>query len=222
MNKIRFFLFGFLSLIIPFFLIITSVRLLLTPMILEVEYNAPGFPPDTYGFTIQDRFKYATPSIDYLVNDQGIEFLANLKFDNGQPIYNERELSHMLDVKVLVQKVILVWYMMLFLLIVMALWAWRGGWARDLWLAISRGGWLTLGLIAAIMVGVFTGFDALFTEFHRIFFSGDTWLFLYSDTLIRLFPMRFWQDAFIFMGIFTLAAGVLAGLGGRYFYRKLS
>jgi hypothetical protein len=27
--------------------------------------------------------------------------------------------------------------------------------------------------------------------FHQIFFSAGTWMFLYSDTLIRLFPERF-------------------------------
>ncbi|MHC1784153.1 MAG: TIGR01906 family membrane protein [Anaerolineaceae bacterium] len=221
MNKIRFFFLGFISLLIPFFLIMTSVRLLLNPFFIQLEYNAPGFPADTYGFTQEERLKWANPSLEYLINGGGVEFLADLKFEDGTPIYNERELSHMLDVKTLIQKMIIVWNMILFLLAVSALLAWRVGWGRELLMSISRGGWLTLGLIAAILVGVFTGFSALFTEFHRIFFSGDTWLFLYSDTLIRLFPMRLWQDAFILMGIFTLAGGLVCGLGGRYFYRKM-
>jgi integral membrane protein (TIGR01906 family) len=221
MNKIRFFFLGLISLLIPFFLIMTSVRLLLNPLFIQLEYHAPGFPADSYGFTLEDRLKWANPSLEYLLNDAGVEYLAELKFEDGTPIYNERELSHMVDVKTLIQKMVIAWNMILFLLAVTALAAWRGGWGRDLWMSISRGGWLTLGLIAAILAGVFTGFSALFTEFHRIFFSGDTWLFLYSDTLIRLFPMRLWQDAFILMGIFTLAGGLICGLGGRYFYRKM-
>jgi len=222
MNKVRFYIFTFISLLLPFFLMMTSVRLLLNPLFLQMEYRSPGFPADTYGFTLEDRLKWAVPSLEYLVNDEGIEFLADLKFENGQPIYNERELSHMVDVKELIHQMIIVWNMMLFLLAVVSLWGWRSGRERELLMAYSRGGWLTLGLIGAILAGVIISFSALFTEFHRMFFSGDTWLFLYTDTLIRLFPMRFWQDAFILMGVFTLAGGLLAGFGGRYLYRKLS
>jgi integral membrane protein (TIGR01906 family) len=222
MNKIRFYLFALISLILPFFLMMTSVRLLLNPLFLEIEYRTPGFPVDTFGFTLEDRLKWARPSLDYLTNEEGIEFLANLEFEDGQPIYNERELSHMVDVKELIHQMVIVWNMLLFFLAVISLWGWRTGRERELLLAFSRGGWLTLGLIAAILAGVFVGFSALFTEFHRMFFSGDTWLFLYSDTLIRLFPMRLWQDAFTLMGLFTLAGGLLAGLGARYLYRRLS
>lgn len=222
MNKIRFYLFALISLILPFFLMMTSVRLLLNPLFLEIEYRASGFPVDTFGFTLEDRLKWARPSLDYLTNEEGIEFLANLKFEDGQPIYNERELSHMVDVKELIHQMVIVWNMMLFFLAVISLWGWRTGREQELLLAFSRGGWLTLGLIAAILAGVFLSFSTLFTEFHRMFFSGDTWLFLYSDTLIRLFPMRLWQDAFILMGLFTLAGGLLAGMGGRYLYRKMA
>jgi uncharacterized membrane protein len=46
-----------------------------------------------------------------------------------------------------------------------------------------------------------------------LFFTGDSWLFLYSDTLIRLFPMRFWQDAFLFAGALDVLGGLALGLG---------
>ena len=52
-----------------------------------------------------------------------------------------------------------------------------------------------------------------FTVFHEIFFKGDSWLFLYSDTLIRLFPLPFWESAFAFVGILDVAAGLALGLG---------
>jgi uncharacterized membrane protein len=57
---------------------------------------------------------------------------------------------------------------------------------------------------------IFPGlFWAFFTGFHALFFTGDSWLFEYSDTLIRLFPLRFWQDTFLF----AAAIAVLGGLG---------
>jgi len=33
-------------------------------------------------------------------------------------------------------------------------------------------------------------------------------MFAYSDTLIRLFPVRFWQDCFIYVGGFALVVGL--------------
>ncbi len=84
--------------------------------------------------------------------------------------------------------------------------------------ALSTGGWITIVLIAAILIFVMISFNSLFTDFHRIFFSGDSWLFLFSDTLIRLFPMQFWQDAFIWMGVFSLLLAFLLG----YFGNKLA
>jgi integral membrane protein (TIGR01906 family) len=86
--------------------------------------------------------------------------------------------------------------------------------------AFARGGWLTLGIIGAILIAIVVSFDWLFTAFHRIFFTGDTWLFLYSDSLIRLFPLRLWQDGFIAMGIVTALLAIIFILGGNLLARK--
>jgi integral membrane protein (TIGR01906 family) len=204
------------SLAIPFVLIITAVRLLISPVFLQFEYHTPNFPADPYGFTLEDRLHWSRLAVDYLINDQGIHYLGDLRFDNGAPLYNERELSHMVDVKVLVQKTFQWWYGLLAFLVVAGIVAWRLHLASDFWLAVSRGGWLTIGLILAVLVAVMINFDALFTGFHRLFFTGDTWLFYFSDTLIRLFPMRFWRDGFIMMGSFTISGALIAGfLGNR-------
>jgi len=82
--------------------------------------------------------------------------------------------------------------------------------------AFYRGGWGIVGLIAAILFFVALSFNNLFTWFHQLFFESGTWLFYTSDTLIRLFPMRFWQDAFIFVGVLSL----LMGAGLIWFAKK--
>jgi integral membrane protein (TIGR01906 family) len=202
----------FITLLIPFLLIMTTVRLLLTPLFLQIEYHTPNFPADTYGFSLADRLDWSKYAVDYLVNSAGIAYLGDLHFDNGSPLFNERELSHMLDVKNLVQVMLKGWIIGWGILILLGIWAWRGFWLDDFRLGINRGGWFTIGLIIAILVAVVINFDALFTDFHRIFFTGNTWIFLYSDTLIRLFPIRFWQDCFIDMGGLCLAAGLALGL----------
>lgn len=203
---------GLIALILPFALIMTSIRTLLTPLFLQVEYPMPGFPADTYGFNLQDRLKWSRISVDYLLNNQGIAFLADQRLPDGSSLYNERELSHMVDVKRLVQTMLVVWPILLVILLGLGVWAWRGAWLADYRRGLAVGGWLTVGLVVAIFMGVALSFDWLFTEFHRIFFTGNTWIFLYSDTLIRLFPIRFWQDGFILMGALSLVGGVALGL----------
>ena len=51
-------------------------------------------------------------------------------------------------------------------------------------------------------------FNVFFTQFHHLFFEGDSWLFLFSDTLIRLFPIRFWEDTFLAGAGIVLAGGL--------------
>jgi integral membrane protein (TIGR01906 family) len=72
-----------------------------------------------------------------------------------------------------------------------------------------------IGLVVAIGLFGALAFWQLFTLFHGLFFKGDTWLFLYSDTLIRLFPMQFWQDAFLWAGVISVGGALALALGLR-------
>ncbi len=211
-------IFGLLliTLAVPFFLIMSSIRILLVPyLFVEFEYRLPGFPPDTYGFSQADRLQWSKISFDYLLNDQGISWLANQNLPTGSPLYTERELGHMLDVKNLIQSMFVAWWILLAILVLAGLFTWRVNAITSYLRAVSSGGWLTILLMAVTLGFVALSFNWLFTEFHRLFFSGDSWLFLYSDTLIRLFPIIFWQDAFIFMGTLTAAFALLCGYFGR-------
>jgi len=210
-----------IAIIVPLFLMMTSIRILLNPFYLDYEYNLPNFPADEFGFTKADRLNWGKLSLVYLTNNSGPEFLADLKFENGDPIYNERELSHMLDVKNLVQLMVKIMLPMAAFLVLAFIFAWRLGWKSEFWKAVSLGGWLTLGMIGLILVGTVINFDALFTGFHHLFFTGSTWLFYTDDTLIRLFPEKLWSDAFTFMGVFTLATGVICTfLGARMAHKS--
>ncbi len=208
----------FMTLAVPFFLLMTAIRLLFTPLYPQVIYRVPGFPPDPYGFTLADRLHWSAVSINYLLNNSGIDYLANQRLSDGAPLYNERELSHMLDVKVLVQKMIVAWWILLVALVGLGLWAWRSGWLPDFIHGLGNGGKLTIALIVLILAGVAISFNALFTGFHEIFFTGNSWIFYYSDSLIRLFPLPFWEYGFILMGVFALVfSGVLIWLDWKVY-----
>jgi integral membrane protein (TIGR01906 family) len=204
----RLFLQWFIVLAVPLALLMTAVRLMLTPVFIQLEYRLPGFPEDQFGFSMEGRLHWAPVALDYLLNDQGIEFLGNLRLDDGTPLYNQRELSHMEDVKALVQSGQKVWIGLLVVMLGLGIWSRQAGWWDEYRRDLGRGGRLTIILILIMILSVFINFDQLFTGFHHIFFEGDTWLFYSSDTLIRLFPMRFWRDAFILIGLLTSVGGI--------------
>jgi integral membrane protein (TIGR01906 family) len=205
-----------LVILIPFVVLMTAVRILLTPLTIDIEYILPNVPADPYGFTWDQRETYAKSTLKFLTNSREIAYLADQTFEDGQSLYNERELSHMQDVKILVQKMSLIWYFVLGYILITGVVKWRRKNLKTFWRAIRDGGWVTLGLIVLILAGVAINFDWLFTGFHRIFFTGDTWIFYISDTLIRLFPMEFWLNLFVVLGIFTfLFSVILILLGNR-------
>ncbi|MGE5643621.1 MAG: TIGR01906 family membrane protein [Byssovorax cruenta] len=208
------------TILVPLALIGLGVRVILTPVFLRVEYRMPHLPPDDYGFTTEDRLRWSRYDWDYLLNNADISYLGDLKFDNGQPLYNERELSHMQDVKRVITGSMRVWYLSLAILAALGVWAWFGGWWDFYRLGLMRGGWLMVGLAVTIGLIVVIGiainpnvFDVFFTWFHGLFFEGDSWLFLFSDTLIRLFPIRFWEDAFLLAAVIALGGGLALALG---------
>ena len=203
------------AILVPVVLILTSVRLLLTPVFVQLEYRTPNFPPDPYGFTREDRLFWSMIALDYLLNDEGISFLEDLQFEDGVPVYDARELKHMVDVKNVVQSALIAWYISLGGLALLGIWAYWGGWWDGYKTGLRKGGWITVGLIGVAMAAVLIAFSVFFVFFHQVFFDPGTWVFRFSDTLIRLFPQRFWRDTFIALGLLSLAGGLALGLGFR-------
>jgi integral membrane protein (TIGR01906 family) len=206
---------------LPLLLVLINARLLMLPLFMQWEYNRPNFPPDQWGFTTKDRLEYGGQGLAYLFSNDDISVLANLTFDDGTPLFVERELSHMVDVKVVSQKLvrfgfglIAVWAVFVVLL------ALDPAARPTLYRALLFGGILTAALIVVGLIAVATSFNWLFTQFHALFFEGDSWLFHYSDTLIRLYPEQFWIDAFgLMFGGALVEALVLAGMMWRLLRR---
>lgn len=197
------------TLLTPLVILMVAIRLLITPVFAQIEYRMPGFPEDPYGFTLEDRLRWSQPSIVYLVNGEGIDYLSDLTFEDGESLFNASELSHMEDVKAVVLAMRIGLAVAAVGVLIVVILAKRQGWHGHLLFALRRGGWGLIGLIAAILAFVALNFSQLFTWFHQIFFASGTWQFYTSDTLIRLFPMRFWQDAFIYVGGLSLIFGLL-------------
>jgi integral membrane protein (TIGR01906 family) len=204
-----------IQIIIPVLLILGTVRIILVTAKtwIPYEYRLSGFPEDFYGFSAEDRIFWSAVDLDFLLSDTEIDYFDSFELDSGEPMHNERELRHMVDVKVIVlaTKRVLQWGLVV-LVGLLAFATWSQGVEYAI-LAIKNGALWTLILIGVLILGVVFAFGFVFVGFHKIFFEGGTWTFRYTDTFIRLYPERFWRDIFFYVGgLTTLQAGVLFGL----------
>ena len=192
----------------------TVVNVLLTHFFVTAEYAMPWFPPDQYGFTDAERYDYAIATVDALKSPTIAEDLAAIGDSAGEPIYIQREIEHLVDVKVVIDALNRVYFaaLALFLLMVGVL-----TWKQE-YIALRAAFWqgALLMILCLLGLGAYASIDffQFFTWFHSLFFAGDTWLFRLDDSLIRLFPLRFWMDAVVLIlgSTFLVSLGLLFGL----------
>jgi integral membrane protein (TIGR01906 family) len=130
--------------------------------------------------------------------------------DSTQPLYNEAEISHMLDVKHLTDNIRnIFWVTAVFVLVGFAILFARaeGRWLGRL--AMYRGGLATVAVLTGIALFILIGWSFFFVFFHELLFPPGTWTFYYTDSLIRLFPEQFWFD----MGLILSLTPLLLGIG---------
>ncbi len=197
-----------LAVFYPIVLLVLAIRLVTSSTFLWLEYHRPGFPADSFGFSLDDRLTYGSYTVDYLLNFAGPRYLGDLADKVGNPLFLEREVGHMADVKSVIVMAFLVGLALAILMVIGMIYLSRrsrGGIRRGLF----AGSIVTLVLIIGLGVLAVLGWEAFFTEFHRIFFANGTWTFFTDDTLIRLFPSQFWMDSGIFIGAFVLVVASL-------------
>ena len=203
----------FIILLVPIFIIGGAVQLLATDPYLAFEYGKTSFPPDPFGYTQQLRFILASTNIHYVRGHLPDDELSK-QFLNDVPVYSPREVSHMADVQAVFQSVMRAWQAASILLILLGFVLWRKGEKAALTSAIQLSGLLTSALLLSIALLALFAWQFWFNTFHLFFFESGSWLFDYSDTLIRLFPVEFWFDATLTISVLNLAGGLLLALVG--------
>ncbi|WP_457972132.1 TIGR01906 family membrane protein [Arthrobacter sp. D1-17] len=197
-----------LAVFFPVVLLVLAVRAVTSPLFLWVEYHRPGFPGDGYGFNADDRMTYGSYAVDYLSNWSGPRYLGELVNRSGEKLFQDGEVSHMADVKLVILSAFGAGALLAMICLGAIIYLRRrsnGGVRRGLF----AGSIITLVLITGLGVLAFLGWEQFFTEFHRIFFASGTWTFALQDTLIRLFPGQFWIDAGIVIAAMVLLTAVV-------------
>src|SRR3990172_3046752 len=96
-----------LTILVPAMLVVNVIRVLANDWYIHFEYAKPEFPPDAYGFTKEQRTELALTGLHSVLpqSAEGIDLLRRGCLPAGSPAFNERELGHMEDVRILIGQV---------------------------------------------------------------------------------------------------------------------
>lgn len=220
---------------IALFLAIVAVAIFLVTSSLRLVINSDwlysyGFDkyeiPGSTGIARSDLMRVAREIRAYFNN--GEKFLDVQAVINGveRPLYNQREVLHMRDVKGLVQGVYL-WqwaslgYLAAFTLGGLILQ--RRGWVVPVLRSLLVGSSVTIGGLLLLGLLMLANFSQVFLQFHLLSFSNDLWMLdPRTDYLIRMFPQGFFQDAALFVAGISLGQAVLLALtsAGILYWRR--
>ena len=211
---------------IPLLLITTNVRWAANETRLY-EYSFDRYDAETStGVARSELNRAARDLIRYFNDDRPT--IQTLVTQDGQPVrlYNERETSHLHDVKNLFRTVFRVQEASLAfaLVYVVGVFVWASeAPLRVLARTVLRSSLFTLGLLILASVGAVVGFDDLWTSFHLLAFTNDLWkLDPDTDHLIQMFPRDFWFDATLLVaGLTALEALVLLAAAAAYLRLRL-
>ncbi|MEN6480213.1 MAG: TIGR01906 family membrane protein [Anaerolineales bacterium] len=175
-------------------LVATPLYLFVQPGFVESQYRRESFPASDR-FSAEERMRLSRTLVNYLLHRASAEEMAALRTDTGEPALRPSELSHMADVRRVMDGFFWAHGLALAILVLLGIFLVRGRQGPVLLRGLRRGVLLTVGLMVLILVSATLDFDHFFTVFHSLFFRSGTWVFYAEDTLIQLYPLPFWITA---------------------------
>lgn len=207
---------------IPMLLLTTDLRFAANDIRLyEYGFNKYEVSAAT-GLDKEELLSVADQMVTYFNSDE--EFL-------DIDIFNQRELTHLKDVKGLIQlayrlQLASLAYIVVYVLINFALR--RGAFWRDLARRLIWGSGATIAMLAVLGLWAVIDFDSLFLLFHLVSFSNELWQLSPGDKLLLMFPQGFFNDAALFVAAAAIGEAIIIGgvawgllaLRGKADYKK--
>ena len=139
----------------------------------------------------------------------------------GRPVLEERERSHMRDVRGVFAGFYLLAGIAAAGLVVLVAGARRMGHPERAWSAIATGmRGLIVGVVVAGVVAALA-FDQLFELFHELFFPAGSFTFdPRTDRLVQLFPFDFWSETTIVLGAVIVVSAAIVAVATRRLARR--
>jgi integral membrane protein (TIGR01906 family) len=204
-----------LVLAVPVALITTTIRVAISEQALY-DYSVREFDAATASDIPESELVRANSELrDYIVDEDAGPLAIRVTEADGSeaPLFNAREISHMRDVRDLVQlmftvQMIAVAVVIALSVIMVALWP-----VRVLAAGLIYGAALTGAIFGAVAILAVAGFDSAWSEFHTIAFTNDLWqLDPDTDHLIQMYPQEFWFQASMLIAGAVLLQAILIAL----------
>jgi uncharacterized membrane protein len=130
-----------------------------------------------------------------------LEESHNFIFCNGEePIeLGEKEVSHLIDVKILFQFLKAIWALLLLLVF---------GINRKLKIGKVRTG-VYLLIISLLSLIIIPFFNFFFSNVHKLFFKNQSWIFPVDSLILQVFPMIYFKTFFIILISISLLIGLI-------------
>jgi len=179
---------------------------------------------ETIGISHEDLMYVTVELLDYMRGRrdtlEGITAYVSGRRFYGQNFFTDLEIRHMIDVRILYDRLFIIRNVAFFLLIALLLGLIL---MKDKPLYVlakcSRevvAGFLILTVIAAGIIAI--DFDHSWTIFHHIFFDNDYWLLTpFVDLMINMVPLHFFLNISIFIGgLITVVSAVIILVSSLY------
>jgi integral membrane protein (TIGR01906 family) len=225
---------GFMSFAgaLAFVLIVVAIPLLIVSTTVQIYshsadlYNA-GFGKyhisERTGISSSQLRDVAKQMADYFGGISQTPQLTVTRNGGQFPLYNEKELIHLKDVRDIVQLFTTLMIVALLLFIGLGAFLYFRNGLNRLLKGIQIGSVVAFVLTAALIIWALIDFDGLFLLFHYISFSNNLWILDPSkDYLIMMFPEGFFNDAAILIVSTIIGEAVIIWIATFFMNRKLA
>lgn len=205
----------FLVVAVVVFLVTSNVRLAFNSLPLYEFGFARHQVSLTTGLTRQQLEEVGAQIRDYLNSPDELLDVRIAADGTTRPLFDRREVLHMHDVKELVWRVYRVQegaFLSLFIFATAGFFTLGDRFPGQFRRLLFRGSVLTITLVVVVALVSLIGFGPLFRLFHQLSFSNDLWqLDPATSYLVRLFPLGFWLEATLLVGLASVAqaAGII-------------
>ena len=203
--------------------VVNSFRALSNGWFVRHELGRDDFPVDRYGIDDDDRLALALVGLRSIEpGGEGIALLERATLPDGSTAFDSRELRHMSDVRELLGIAFRAQLVVVVVLVVLGFALRRSvRWRAVVPRGLLVGALLTFAVALLAVPTILLGFDGFFLRFHEVFFSGDSWRFSNTDTLLRIYPETFWQDTARFAAGMVIAQAVVVAIVAALWLRGL-
>lgn len=206
--------------ILLYFTVLSVFFIILFSSVFSFIYNLNYYEKKYLQYNVYDRF--SEEEARNATNNLFGFFRSQNELDNS--FFNEREASHLNDVKILIQNVNLVYILSLFLfwgVLITIYLVNRKEIVKFFSNLLFYSGIFSLSLIVIFTLLYFiTGFDFIFIKFHELFFIGNYSFNPAVSNMKVLFPDEFFQDMGIAIVMRTILKSILLTVAGYYIRKR--